>query len=116
VTQHEGDLAALRAEVAEGWKVKITDHDYLNDSRDDVTVTRVTDNGLVLTPFRPWSSQGRKFVSMIFTWDKEEEGVTGRNDQEVSGRTVHLYHTPPPHTGKSRRLVKTFVFSPPREY
>jgi hypothetical protein len=44
---------------------------------------------------------------MNFHWD-------GR--KEVDGRTVHLYTTPPAHTGKPRRLIKTFVFSPPKEY
>lgn len=27
---------------------------------------------------------------------------------------VDLYYMPPQHTGKSRRLVKTYAFSPPR--
>lgn len=102
------DLIALKAEVAVGWHVKIIDHDHLNDSRDNVTVSQVTGNGLLLRPKRPWSSQGRSYPVMNFAW---EDG-----DQEVDGRRVRLYHTPAPHTGKSRRLLKTFVFSPPRDY
>lgn len=108
-------LDTLRAEVTVGWRVKIINHDYINDSRDAVTVIAVSDEGVTLKPKHPWSSQGRSFPTMNFTWrEDEEETVTGRNDQEVDGRTVRLYHTPPPHTGKSRRLIKTFVFSPPR--
>lgn len=100
-------LAALKAEITVGWRVKITDHDYLNDSRDDVTVTEVVGDEMILRPRESWSSQGRKFPIMSFTWD---------TDMEVDGRTVRLYHTPPPHTGKSRRLLKTFVFTPPKEF
>jgi hypothetical protein len=100
-------MDALRSEITVGWRVKIIDHDYLNDSRDDVTVEQVTDTGLILYPRRPWSSQGRSLSTMTFRWD---------GDLEVDGRTVHLFHTPPPHTGKPRRLIKTFVFTPPREY
>lgn len=101
-------MAALRSEITTGWRVQIVNHDYIADSRDDVTVTSVHDDGtMVLTPRKPWASQGRKFPHMSFAW-------TG--DLEVNGRTVRLYHTPPPHTGKSRRLIKTFVFTPPREH
>lgn len=105
--QNAEAMAALRAEIAEGWTVRITDHDYLNDSRDDVTVTEVHQNGLILTPKQGWSSQGRGFSSTAFTWD---------GDMEVTGRTVRLYRTPPPHTGKSRRLIKTYTFTPPSAY
>lgn len=100
-------LAALRAEITVGWTATITDHDYGNDSRDDVTVSAVREDHLILRPKRPWSSQGRSFPTMTVRWD---------GDREVSGRTVRLYHTPPPHTGKSRRLIKTFTFAPPRPY
>lgn len=97
-------LAALRAEITAGWTVDIIDHDYLADSREDARVERVTDDGLIIRPRRPWSSQGRSFPFTSFTWDK---------DGEADGHTVHLYHTPPPHTGKSRRLIKTYRFRPP---
>lgn len=100
-------LETLRREITAGWKVEITDHDYLSDSRDNVTVIEVRANHMILRPNQPWSSQGVKRTTMTFTWG---------GDQVVDGRTVRLYHTPPPHTGKSRRLVKTFVFSPPKEY
>jgi hypothetical protein len=65
----------------------------------------VTADGLVLTPRKPWASQGRKFPTMNFTWD---------GDRVIDGNRVRLFHTPPRHTGKTRRLIKTFVFSPPR--
>lgn len=103
-------LAVLRSEIAVGWRVKITDHDYLNDSRDDVTVTEVQNDHLILCPKRAWSSQGRRYPTMMFSWDDDDD------DQEVDGRVIRLYHTPPPHTGKSRRLIKTFTFAPPTEY
>lgn len=97
-------LTTLRSEITAGWTVTITDHDYCNNSRDNVTVSAVHQNGVILTPEKGWSSQGRGFSSTAFTWD---------GDMEVTGRIVRLYHTPPPHTGKSRRLIKTFVFTPP---
>lgn len=100
-------LAALKAEITVGWRVKIIDHDNIADSRDEVTVTEVHDNHLVLRSKRPWSSQGRSFPTMDFRWI---------GDEEADGRTVRLYTTPPPHTGKPRRLIKTFVFTPPKEY
>jgi hypothetical protein len=94
----------LRDEIQTGWSVKITDHDYISDSRDDVTVTAITADGLTLKSKRGWSSQGRKYPTMRFTWD---------GDREIDGHTVRLYHTPPLRTHKVRRLIKTFVFSPP---
>lgn len=101
------EMDALREQIKPGWTVKIIDHDYGNDSRDDVTVEQVASWGMTLRPKKPWSSQGRSFPTMTFPWNGE--------GKEVSGLCVRLYHTPPPHTGKSRRLVKAFVFSPPHE-
>jgi hypothetical protein len=96
----------LRREIRPGWRVKIIDHDYLNDGRDDVTVETVhPDGSLTLRPRRPWSSQGREFTTMRFTWS---------GDIVTAGRTVDLYHTPSPHTGKSRRRIKSFIFKPGR--
>lgn len=104
-------LRALRNEIISGWKVKITDHDYLADSRDDVTVIEVRANHMILRPKRPWGSQGRNFPTMTFTWG---------SDLEIDGRTVRLYVTAAGTTSRSykgeRRLVKTFVFTPPKEY
>lgn len=100
-------LRKLYTDIRPGWTVKIINHDHLSDSRDDVTVHVVqVDGSLILRTGRPWSSQGRKFTNMLFTWS---------GDRVITGRTVRLYHTPPPHTGKSRRLIKTFVFTPPRD-
>lgn len=101
----DNDRTALSAEITTGWTVDITDHDYLADSREGATVERIIDGDLILKARRPWHSQGRSFPHMSFTW-------TG--DLEVDGHTVRLYRTPPPHTGKSRRLVKTFRFHPPK--
>lgn len=106
MTDHDR-IAALATEIATGWTVDITDHDYLNDSRDGARVEKVTDNILVLRPRHAWSSQGRKFPQMNFTWDATDLEV------QEDGHTVRLYRTPPPHTGKSRRLIKTFRFHPP---
>lgn len=100
-------LATLRREITAGWRVKIINHDYIADSRDDVTVTEVRADRLTLRPRQVWSSQGRGFPTMNSTWD---------GDREVNGRTVRLYHTPTQRTGKPRRLIKTFVFSPPKEH
>lgn len=97
----------LRNEVTIGWKVEITDHDFIGDSRSDVTVTAVHENGLTLTSKKGWSSQEQKFSSMTFRWD---------GDKDVSGHTVRLWYTPAPHTGKPRRLIKTFTFTPPSSY
>lgn len=102
-------MSDLRSEITEGWKVKIVDHDYGAGGRDDVTVTKVTAEGLTLTARRPWSSQGRSFRTMDFTW---------AGDREIDGRTVRLYRTATGTTSRSykgeRRLVKTFEFAPPR--
>lgn len=98
-------LAALRREITTDWTVVITDHEHSLESRDLVAVTEVREHSLTLVPARPWLSQGRKFPFMIFAWDDP--------DMEVTRRTVRLYHTPPPHTGKYRRLIKTLVFYPP---
>lgn len=94
----------LIEQVGEGWKVAIFDHDHLSESRDDVTVTAVGSDHLVLTSKIPWVSQGRSFSSTKFTWD---------GDKEVDGRRVRLYHTPRANTGKPRRLIQTLIFTPP---
>ncbi|MFK0179644.1 hypothetical protein ACIQVR_27160 [Streptomyces xanthochromogenes] len=96
-------MQKLRNAIQDGWIVHITDHDYLDDSRDAV-VENVTSSGMTLRLSKPWTSQGRKFPTMEFSWD---------GDRSVEGTTVRLYHTPPRHTGKSRRLIKTFEFTPP---
>jgi hypothetical protein len=104
-------ITALRNEITAGWKVKITDHWYLSESRDDVTVDQVTDTGLILRPRRPWASQGRSFTTMFFHWD---------GDLEIDGRTVTTYRTATSITSRStpgqRQAVKTFAFIPPKEY
>lgn len=86
--------------VKVGQKVSITDHDYGKDSRADCTVTAVHGDRVEITPRRSWSSQGRGFDSTHVT-------LSGL---EWSGSTGHLYHTPPAHTGKSRRLIKSYRF------
>lgn len=95
----------LRDKITTEWTVKITNHDYLNDSRDDVKIQDVTPGAIVMRPAKAWASQGRKFPTTIFTWD---------GDMEVEGTTVHVFHTPPPHTGKSRRRIKTYKFIAPQ--
>lgn len=96
-------MQELRNMIQDGWAVRITDHDYITDSRDAV-VENKTWSGMTLRTSKPWTSQGHKFTTMTFSWYGE---------QEVEGTTVNLYHTPPSHTGKSRRLIKTFEFTPP---
>lgn len=101
-------LDTLASEIQKGWRVKIIDHDYLNDSRDDVEVTSVYEDRVVLTSKRFWHSQERRFTTTVLGWRVDPASM------EVEGRTVRIYHTPPPHTGKSRRLIKTYIFMPPR--
>ncbi|MFI2616632.1 hypothetical protein [Streptomyces sp. NPDC018584] len=93
----------LKSMIRDGWTVRITDHDSITESRDAV-VENVTESGMTLRASKPWASQGRKFPTMSFAWE---------GDKEIDGNTVRLYHTPPPRTGKSRRLIKTFEFAPP---
>jgi hypothetical protein len=104
------DLAALIEEVEAGWRVDITNHDYTNDSRDDVEVTEVRDDGVILRPKRPWSSQGRGFSTMHLTWE----------NLEVTGRIARLYIMGTSITSRTtpgvKRLAKTFTFRPPRPY
>jgi hypothetical protein len=101
----------LRDKIQPGWRVKIIDHDYLSDSRDDVRVESVTSDGLILRPRKPWTSQGRGYPTMHFTWG---------GDQEIDGDTVRLYRTATSITSRSmpgqRILTKTFAFAPPRDY
>ena len=97
-----------RPDVRIGWKVRILDNDYLNDSRDDVTVTHVSDVGVTLRPRRPWGSQGRKFPTMDVSWER----------LEWHGNTARLYRVATSITSRSypgqKQLVKVFEFSPPR--
>lgn len=100
-------LNVLIDEVTVGWRVDITDHDYLNDSRKGVEVTAIRDDGVTLRPKRAWSSQGRGLPVMHLTWES----------LEVTGRTARLYVMGTSITSRTapgvRRLVKTFVFKPP---
>jgi hypothetical protein len=104
-------ISALRAEITAGWKVEIIDHFYISESRDDVTVVEVRADRMVLRPRKPWSSQGMSFPTMDFRWS---------GDLEIDGRTVTVYRTAKSTTSRSwvgqRQAVKTFVFTPPREY
>lgn len=101
------DDNGLSARITPGWTVDITDHDYLADSREGAHVEQISSEGMIFRPRRPWSSQGRTFTVGSLAW----EG----GDWEFDGDTARLFHTPPPHTGKSRRLIKTYRFHPPRE-
>jgi hypothetical protein len=111
ITREEriADLAELRARVAVGWTVDITDHDYISDSRDGSRVTEVTDTGIVIKPLQPLASQGRRFPTVRLTWS--DEMVT-------EGDTVHLYRVGTAITSRSTpgipRLSKTYRFHPPR--
>lgn len=93
--------------ILPGWTVDVTDHDYIADSRDGAVVETVTGKGFTYRPRKSWSSQGRKFTVGSVSW----EG----GDWEFNGLTAMLYHTPPAHTGKPRRLIKTYRFHPSAE-
>lgn len=120
------DITTLAAEITDGWTVDITDHDYLNDSREGARV-EVKPSGLVLRPRRPWSSQGRSYPTMQVVLDPAR-------DWEVDGYTLRLYRRKQVHRyenipgpGKrvrslgriddpsgAREIVKTFRFHPPK--
>lgn len=106
----DNDLSALIEEVEVGWRVDIANHDYGDDSRDDVEVTEIQDDGVILRPKRAWSSQGRSFPTMHLTWD----------NLEVTGRTARLYIMGTSITSRTtpgvKRLARTFTFRPPRPY
>jgi hypothetical protein len=86
--------------IAAGQKVSIIDHDYGPDSRTDCTVTGVYGDRVEITPRTPWKSQGRRFATTFLT----------PSSLVWSGSVGHLYHTPPAHTGKPRRLIKSYRF------
>lgn len=105
---NEDAMHELRDQVGPGWTVDIVDHYHLAESRESVAVDGYSDNGLVLRPKRAWATQGRKFSTMLFTWD---------GDMEVSGTVVRMYTT---HTGLTsrtrpgqRECIQTFAFHPP---
>lgn len=98
-------VRALAAQITTDWTVDITDHDYLSDSRDGAAVVMVDADGIRMQPKRPWFSQGRTFTVGSLSWND--------GDWQVDGHVLRLYHTPPPHTGKSRRIIKTYRFYPP---
>ena len=104
-------LEELKAQIKPGWTVRIIDHQTLSEGRDKVKVEEVREDGLLLRPSRPWSSQGRTFPTYLFTWD---------GDLEVEGFKVHRFWTPTAITSRStpgvRQVVKTFVFSAPKGY
>lgn len=108
--EEEGDMNTeqmneLRKRITTDWTVNIVDHECLNNSRDNVEIREVTKDAIVMRPGKMWASQGRKFSTMTFTWSGE---------LELDGLRVHIFRTPAPHTGKSRRCVKTFEFIPPK--
>jgi hypothetical protein len=104
------DMEKLRAEITAGWKVRLINHDYGSEGRDDCVVEDVTDDGFTIRPKRPWSSQGKRFTTLSFSWDN---GI-----KEVTGRKVNSYAMPTAITSRStpgvRRLAMTYIFEPPR--
>lgn len=105
-------LAALRERVTTSWTVDITDHDYISDSRDGSPITGVTEQppGVVITPLKPWVSQGNRFRTMRLNWV---------DNMVTEGNTVRLYRVPTRTGSRSTpgvpSLVKTFRFHPPRQ-
>lgn len=106
-------LEELREQIAEGWKVRIIDHDYGSEGRDDCEIREVEKGGFVIVPKKPWSSQGVKFTFRHFIWETTNELV-------ADGLKIHVYVMPTAITSRStpgvRRLSKTYVFTPPRGY
>ena len=104
-------LEELKAAITTEWTVRIIDHGYTNDGRTDVAIEKITEDGFTLRPKQPWTSQGRKFSTMEFSWD---------GDLGMEGMTVTLYYTPTGTTSRTRagvrQAAKSFVFSAPRGY
>lgn len=106
------DLDELRAQLADGWTVKITDHDYLNDSREG-TLYNVTPEGFRVRFKRPVQSQGRTYPGSLFLWDLRD------GDKHVrEGNTVHFYVMGRSLTSRTTpgklRLCKSYTFSAPK--
>lgn len=99
---------SLREKITTEWKVKISNHLYLSESRDNVAIESITENGMVLKPRKAWGSQGMKFPTQTFTWD---------GDLEVVGNKVHVYTTHKGLTSRTRpgqrECVATYTFIPP---
>lgn len=104
-------LDELKEAVTEGWTVKITDHMYTPDSRDDAIIEDLTPEGFTLRPKQPWASQGRKFPTMEFRWsgDKELHGMTVSSFSVATGTTSRTWKG-------ERYVVKSYTFCPPRGY
>ncbi|MFJ2778139.1 MULTISPECIES: hypothetical protein [unclassified Kitasatospora] len=95
MAERTGDMRKLRElieEVRPGWRVEVTNHDYIKDSR-QTTVTHLLDD--VYGSGRPGyiaridgpavKSQGRSFTTSYFTWPQDGD------DFEVQGLTLRRY-------------------------
>lgn len=105
------DIQELKDMIQVGWKVEITDHDYLNNSG-TATITEITEFGMTLTRRYPVSSQGRSFPSMLLSWDLKD------GDKHVrEGNTIHFYVMGRAITSRStpgvHRLCKSYKFIAP---
>lgn len=118
-------LEELKAVITTEWTVRIIDHGYSNDGRDDVKIENVTERGMTLRPKKSWESQGRKFSTMEFTWDKDPGLVEVREAPRGTAFSPHsvrvdCYYMPKSITSRStpgvRECYKSFVFSAPRGY
>lgn len=107
---HEG-MQAIRSEIQVGWRVDMRDYAYTPDSREG-TVVALDESGITIKPSRPWRSQGMTFPLTLLLWVPHP----GSSEREYGHRKVHLYRTPPRHTGKPRELARTYTFTPPRPY
>lgn len=112
-------LDELKALITDKWTAKVLDHDYVNDSRDDVAIEDVTEDGLTLRPKRSWGSQGHTYPTMELSWAREETAATHgyRIEQGPAGRFIyHVTRNKATSRAGANHLVKSFTFIPPKGY
>lgn len=104
-------LDELLSTVQVGWKVKITNHQYGSEGRDDCTVVDLLESGWTIKPRRPWMSQGRYYRTLNLS-------LEGGDDFEIDGLKLTTFYTPTAITSRTtpgvRQPVKTYTFEKPR--
>jgi hypothetical protein len=104
--------ATLAAEITTGWTMDYYSPHNRDDDRIGARIEHVTPGGFTLRPRKPWGSQGRKYPTMNFTWDRDME-VTATAD----GYRLDIYDTPTSTTsrgtkGVRRRLTTHYLHQP----
>lgn len=98
-------LAALVEQVAPGWTVDITNHDYITASGRKV-ITAVRESLYGGGPgFTDRAEKGRQ--EGYYAWPSEGD------DFEVDGLTLRVYNPSHTYVGGRRAITLTMVFAPP---